>query len=700
MNQVKTPLPLLLLQKFIVYFVLPVVIFWVGFGHVGPLMRGEFTQHLGSIEVSYIQMARFIEKSLPNFAWQPKWYLGYPMPVIYTPVVPVTEFILGRLLSWSYAHAYRVLTATAYILGLVTLYLFARTLFKNTVSGMLAALCYGIVPSVMVLLYSEVANDRFLASIVEPRRFTILVRWGEGPHIVSLVFLPLAGLFFVKFLRQGRKLDLLGGVIFTALTLLTNSIGAWALAILCFSLSVGEMIESSSGWQTVVKRAFLFGAGALGVSCFWFNPLFLSTFFREGGGALSYWRDQFPWGWVMLGTGLAIYMFIATKLLRRFSGAAATVLFFLIMFGLVNTYYASGNTQLELVPQVLRLTTEVDMAAAFLVGLIVAMVGTLLMRKNQGVFIFGMITLLAIAGFPLSIRQQELARELPQFSKPAAEKGIVLKNTAEYEVALTLEGLVKGQERVLVPGNYGFYLNYFTDVPQLRGALYQSAVNPWPEHIYYQVTNGADGDISLDWLKIANIGWLLYSGPREIYHDYRVPAQKFDQSLEFIEEKSGDRYYKVPLVDASLAKVVPSGLARLQAPKNAVDTPAITDYVRLLESQPQQLELKETNNGVYAISGTVNEKNLILVQMAYAPGWQAKDARRKSLEVRRDPLGFILIRPQEMGRQEIVLAYRRPWQIYFGWLVFIATLLAGIFILVKQNQPLFTTKPDSSLPET
>ena len=81
----------------------------------------------------------------------------------------------------------------------MSLYYFGRTLFKNSVAGLIAALSYGILPSVMAFFYAEVANDRFSSHFIDPRRFTILVRWGEGPHIVSLMFLPLAALFWMLF---------------------------------------------------------------------------------------------------------------------------------------------------------------------------------------------------------------------------------------------------------------------------------------------------------------------------------------------------------------------------------------------------------------------------------------------------------------------------------------------------------------------
>lgn len=667
--------------------VIPAGFFWLGASHVEPLFRGEFTQHLGSIEVSYIQMAKFIETSLPRFAWQPLWYLGYPMSLLYTPLVPFFEFVSKTLFGWSFSHGYRVLTAFAYAGGLATLYLFAKTLYKNALAGIFAAIYYATVPSVMAFLFSEVAADRFALDFVEPRRFTILVRWGEGPHIVSLLFLPLAALFYILFLRAGGKWMLICGAVLTALVVLTNSVGAWGLVILALALFFGDLIEQGK-WQQSTSRSIIFGLVAYGLAAFWFNPLFLSTFFRESGGSLNFWRDQFPWGWLMILVVLTVYLFISKKLLAKIPGMCASILFFMMMFGLVNTYYGSGSEKLELVPQVLRLTTEVDMAAGLVVGAIIATVGAILLRKNIWAYYIGMLVI-SIGIVPFATRQILLSQTLPQFTIPAEENGVELNQTVEYEVAKTLGEKVRPGERVLVPGNYAFYLNYFSDLPQLRGALFQSSIHHWPDHIYYQVTNGRDGEISLAWLKAANVGWLVFSGPREIFRDYKVPSDKFDQTLTLTQEKLGDKYYRVPLKNASIAKAVPQSLSKIKTPVNAIDEEPLFEYVAQMETSENLLNLRPQENGVYQIIGTTGTDEMVLVQQAFAPGWKATDSKGRQLQVSKDPLSFILIKPVESGEQNITLKYNTPAQVWLGYLATAATFIILLFIIVRVKKPMF-----------
>ena len=114
-----------IILKLITFGIIPALLFLVGYQQVFPLFKGEFTQQLGSIEVSYVQMAKFIESSWPHFAWQPLWYLGYPMWLVYTPLVPIWEFLTHHAFNWSYSHGYRVLTAFSYCATLVFVYFFS-----------------------------------------------------------------------------------------------------------------------------------------------------------------------------------------------------------------------------------------------------------------------------------------------------------------------------------------------------------------------------------------------------------------------------------------------------------------------------------------------------------------------------------------------------------------------------------------------
>src|SRR3989304_3917331 len=92
-----------------------ILIVYLNFSLVRFLFEGQFNQNLASIEISYIQMAKFWVEG--GGLWQPLWYLGYPWHVFYTPFLPALEVLLHQIFVFSFAHAYRVMTGLGYRLS-------------------------------------------------------------------------------------------------------------------------------------------------------------------------------------------------------------------------------------------------------------------------------------------------------------------------------------------------------------------------------------------------------------------------------------------------------------------------------------------------------------------------------------------------------------------------------------------------------
>ncbi len=651
-----------------------VVIAFFNFGVIAYFFEGEFNQNLGSIEISYIQMAKFWLESASG-GWQPLWYLGYPWHVFYTPLLPALEVLLSRILDFSFAHAYRVIVASAYILVPVSLYFFVWQITKSKLGAFVAAFFYSIFPSVIALIFSDVASDT-LSGGFEPRRFAILVRWGEGPHTLALVFLPLFGLFLGKALENKRLINLLLASFFFGLVALTNAVVVWAAFLLAAALILGEMAQKDADLIFLIKRIFAFGVLSFGLLAFWYNLPFISTFFREGGQSLNNWLALFPWQLLIIGFLAFGFFLLIKKFLGSFKGLVFSVVWFLMLFAIVYTYYASGDSQIEYAPQALRLNTEVDLALSVLVGAAISNL-YLYALKIKGFYklpaVLGVIVifLVILAGFFLE--GKKLLETLPAYSKPAAS----VENTAEYRVSQRLKSMTAGtNQRVLAPGNYAFWLNYFVDVPQVRGALYQSSTHFWPEHIYYQITNSNDEDTSLAWLKIANIGKLIYTsvGSAEPFKDYKVKREKFDNILAPVSEEKGDVFYTVPLKNDSLAKVVDENkLKELEKPSNAIDSEPIYAYLAWLEEKSdRRLNFEKISNSRYRISGEVSDSEAVLVQQTYDSGWKVEGG---GWRVAKDPLDFTVLIPKKAGNFEIDLIYTKPLPVYFGYLITLITLI-------------------------
>lgn len=134
---------------------------------------------------------------------------------------------------------------------------------------------------------------------------------------------------------------------------------------------------------------------------------------------------------------------------------------------------------------------------------------------------------------------------------------------------------------------------------------------------------------------------------------------------------------------------MPETILSVKTPTNAIDKQPILEYVANLEAGINPLAFKAKENGRFQISGEVDKDNLILVQQAYLPGWQAKDNLGRSLDIKKDPLGFIAIKPKQAGTQEIMLTYRPTWRVWSGWLFSVFAIIGGLFVLVRVKNPIF-----------
>src|SRR3990167_9229962 len=127
---------------------------YLNFGIIRYYFEGEFNRNLASIEISYIQMAKFWGEG--GGLWEALWYLGYPWHVFYTPLLPALEVVLHQIAGFSFAHAYRVLTGLGYVLTPITLYFFIWQISKSKTGAFIGALFYSFIPSVISLIFAEV----------------------------------------------------------------------------------------------------------------------------------------------------------------------------------------------------------------------------------------------------------------------------------------------------------------------------------------------------------------------------------------------------------------------------------------------------------------------------------------------------------------------------------------------------------------
>lgn len=658
-----------------------VLILWTNFQIIGGWFGKQGPADLGSIEVSYISMARFLVDFGTPFTgatWNPLWYFGFPTHLFYTPLLPFIEAFLHIFFNLPYWEAYRFVTGMGFILAPVSLFLLGWQLSKRVIGGSIAGILFSVSPTIMYWLNSGVASDRFSLDFLDPRRYTILVRWGEGPHTFSLVFVPLVGFFFARFLDNRRFLWIFMTAVFLGLAGLTNAIGLLSSIVIISVMTFVKIAHDQQGGRNTLLSAIGTGLLAFGFISFWYNFSFIKNFFAEGGGTGKLLVELFPWGWVGGIILVVLIYWLIRKVVRDFALAVSLLLFF-IFFIVVYVYYSTGT--MELLPQALRYNVEVDLSVSLLLGVAFAKVIGLLAKKIKAVEIAGnVLGIMIIAGLILYIQ--------PFFpvAYKNASKVVDLKQTGEYEIANWLDNHVNKEngERVFLPGSYGFYLDWFTNVWQHRGALYQASIHPWPDHMHYQMATGKDADIARAWLVIANARYAVITGDgtRELYKEIKHP-ERFE-SYNPVYSSSGDTIFEVPLKKPAAAKVVNLGnLENLKSPKKGDDKKALLSYADWIENSSQnEASFDLINNDVYQIKGKVEEGEGILVQMASDGGWHARDTVTGENEViDKDPLSFMVLRPKS-GNVDITLTHGKTSNEWVGYFISFAALLFSLWFAV------------------
>ncbi|MBI2595314.1 hypothetical protein HYW46_01090 [Candidatus Daviesbacteria bacterium] len=666
------------------------VIAWLNWQIISGWFGKNGPANVGSIEVSYVSMGKFI-LDLGFGTWAPFWYFGFPFHVFYTPLLPFLEAVANKFFSIPLWQSYRLLTGIGYILAPVSVFFLGWQLSKRVIGGLISGLLYSVGPTVFYFIIAgvEVARDRMSLDFWDPRRFTILVRWGEGPHTFSLVFLPLAGVFFARFLEKPKTSNLILTCVFVGLIALTNAIGLFATILLMAAMSFAKLSIDRS-WKSIGLMV-LTGITSLGLVSFWYNLTFISTFLREGGDSGSILTSLFPWGWIV-GVVVALFLyFILNRFIRNF-GLATALLWSGVLFSVVAVYYLSAGQdesyrRLQLLPQALRYNTEVDLSLSLLAGVLIAYLLGLLTRILA---VFGLVAgVLGISSIIVAIYY--IQPFLPA-ARQSSSTVVDVNSTAEHRVAAWMVGntdQMKG-ERVLLPGNYGFYLNWFNYVWQLRGGLFQASTHRWPDHIYYQFANGKDPAVMDAWLTVSNIKYVLVTTPgtSELYKELKN-LDRFS-SMHAVYEQQGDIIYEVSLKRSSPAKPVSvQPIKTLEAPVKADDKKNLLAYADWVEnSSANDLSFKLISYDKLAVTGTLGEKEAVLVQITADPGWSAYDKiSRQGIRTGKDPLGFLMLYPKP-GPVNIALEHHTSWQEWLGYLISILTVfLLFWFNLFKKRSP-------------
>ncbi|MCU0245674.1 MAG: hypothetical protein MUC42_03820, partial [Bryobacter sp.] len=371
-----------------------------------PWFQMGWNSNWGSIESTFIADAKFLKENWPRPLWQPNWYCGTRFDYVYPPALRFGTAGIARYTGLDTSRAYHIYTAFFYCLGIAGVYFLTRAGTRSRLDAWLAAAATTLVSSGL-LFFADIRGDNLT---LEPTRLSALVKYGEGPHMTALAWIPIALAAGWFALRRLTPLNFLIGAVGCAMVVSNNFYGATALAIFYPALVWAVWVTTRDA--RVPFRAAAIALAGYALTAWWLTPSFLKITLRnlqyvaEKGSPVS--------TWVLLAVVLA-FLALTDRFFRNREEKAWTVfvlgaatLFTLVVIG----FHWFG---FRVIGEPNRLVPELDLVFIWLVLLAI---GPMLRGPHpaQRWIAVGMLALAFYPGARFALKSRQW------FPKPADEK--------------------------------------------------------------------------------------------------------------------------------------------------------------------------------------------------------------------------------------------------------------------------------------
>jgi hypothetical protein len=260
---------------------------------------------------------------------------------------------------------------------------------------------------------------------------------------------------------------------------------------------------------------------------------------------------------------------------------------------------------------------------------------------------------------------------------------IDMLQTSEYKTARWFDEHMR-DSRVMVPGSTSFWLNAFTDTPQMTGCCQQGVLDQTIRIADYGINTDLTAENralenTLLWFKALGVRAVAVSGPRstEVYKPFYHP-HKFEGRLPVLWREGDDVIYEVPEPSYSLAHAVERSDLVERTPRDGVDTAPLIPYVAAIEMPGATLQMRWLDNETAVISGNLKPGQLVSVQVMAHPGWHAT-VDHSPRTMFKDKLGFLTVVPNCSGDCTISLHYDGGIEMraarWINWIVIVGSLV-------------------------
>jgi len=620
---------------------------------------------MNSMHGFWAAIARHGGYSWFHSTWWPFWDCGMPSAFTYAPLIPALTSAWSALRGITTDLAFQSIAGVVYCLAPVTLFLMAWLMTRTAGYSFLAATFYSLTSPTHLL----VPDDTFsFGHFWDARRLLLAAGWDETPHLAALALLPMLILFLTLAIRRRRTAYYAMLVLLIAVMTLATDFAPVEVIMAAFCLIA--VFPRRDFARNAIMIVFA-GLVAYFLVCPFLSPSLIQAIRQASAVSESGWSIGSmtglaiaALGWVLLWQGL-----------RRWIGDWRLRFFALFAYLTSCAPAIAFYLHRQLAPQPVRYKLEMEMA--------IALVATFGLRP---LFDKAPAALKAALLFLFLALASEQIVSHRQYAKNIVRRAD-LTQTIEYRTAQWAERNLPGV-RVMFPGSIAQWANDFTSVPQFAGSSWSQAYSQIQQLGLRSIYNG-DARVSLDWLEAFGVGAIAVSGPKsqEYWKPFSHPA-KFDGVLPVLWSDADVTIYQVPQRTASLAHIIWEASVVGHAPRAASDTDEIEKYVAALNdpSMPAA-DFHWIGTNRIQIRTTADQSKVLSLQVSYHPGWHAK-ANHRAVEVRRDGLGLMWLRPECSGPCEVQLDYNGGWELricrYLSFTAIGVLLLGSVAAVIRR----------------
>ena len=627
---------------------------------VRPYFTNKYTDQWASIESTFISDARFLMAHWPHPQWQPLWYTGTRFDYIYPPALRYGTAIVSKVTGFWPVKAYHFYTMFFYCLGIAGVYFLMRAAGRARGFALLGAAATALMSPALLFMKDMRLDSQHLV----PVRLTVLLRYGEGPHIAALSLIPFALAFTWLALDRRRSAWIALAAISCAAVVSCNFYGATSLgmfyAILVWSFWITR--RDSRFAATAVAIPIL----AYGLTAFWMVPSYLritahNMQYLPGHGNM--WSP-----WVAIVVAVAFQVAAGRWALNRpqrtwAAFAIGCVLFFSL--DVLGNYYFGFNVAGD--PH--RLVPELDLALVLGAALLLEWLWN---RRHRAARVaVCVIVAAALATTTGYIRRAwYVIARWPDY-----------RTRVEYRVTDWLWTHMP-DARVCSAGSVRFWFDTWHDLAELGGGSDQGLLNTVVQDAQWEIREGSNSQAAILWLQALGVDVLYVAGPNseDPYKDVQHPERFAGVTPLLFDDSQGNALYRIPRRYPARARVVEA--ARLDArkkPRFNYDVEYLRAYVDVVENGPDSpVTLEREGTDAMLLRARLSPGQAILVQEAYDPAWQAWSNGQR-LPLHADAMRFMVVEAPP-GEHQVRLAFVTPAENRVGWAItgISLLLLAGL----------------------